>query len=168
MLVAAVFCRIHQQFIDDQRQWHGCLFGKIPPGRFAIDRYVAAEQSSGVGADSVDKVLPASLQVEILTLRHQLNVLRRKSPQRLAFTSVDRLVFAGLYRLAPGVLDADREHPRGRTHMVRDGKRDKVKLDEFAAAIETAKTLAETKHFQTVYVINEADAERTIGQPKPR
>jgi hypothetical protein len=48
----------------------------------------------------------ASLQAEILTLRHQLNVLRRKSPQRLGFTSIDRLVFAGLYRLAPGVLDA--------------------------------------------------------------
>src|ERR1700736_1764293 len=48
----------------------------------------------------------ASLQVEILTLRHQLNVLRRKSPQRLGFTSIDRLVFAGLYRLAPGMLDA--------------------------------------------------------------
>src|SRR5258708_5938750 len=48
----------------------------------------------------------ASLQAEILMLRHQLNVLRRKSPQRLTFTSVDRLVFAGLYRLAPGVLDA--------------------------------------------------------------
>jgi hypothetical protein len=30
----------------------------------------------------------ASLQAEILTLRHQLNVLRRKSPQRLTFTSV--------------------------------------------------------------------------------
>src|SRR6201997_3475708 len=48
----------------------------------------------------------ASLQAEILTLRHQLNVLRRKSPQRITFTSIDRLVFAGLYRLAPGVLDA--------------------------------------------------------------
>src|SRR5256885_10245976 len=48
----------------------------------------------------------ASLQAEILTLRHQLNVLRRKSPQRLTFTSIDRLVFAGLYRLAPRVLDA--------------------------------------------------------------
>ena len=48
----------------------------------------------------------ASLQAEILTLRHQLNVLRRKSPQRLAFTGIDRLVFAGLYRLAPDVLDA--------------------------------------------------------------
>jgi len=48
----------------------------------------------------------ASLQAEILTLRHQLNVLRRKSPQRLTFCSIDRLVFAGLYRLEPGVLDA--------------------------------------------------------------
>src|SRR5882672_7849422 len=48
----------------------------------------------------------ASLQVEILTLRHQLNVLRRKSPQRPTFTSIDRLVFAGLYREAPGVLEA--------------------------------------------------------------
>src|SRR6201997_5027443 len=48
----------------------------------------------------------ASLQAEILTLGHQLNVLRGKSPQRLGFTSIDRLVFAGLYRLAPGVLDA--------------------------------------------------------------
>jgi transposase InsO family protein len=48
----------------------------------------------------------ASVQAEILTLRHQLNVLRRKSPQLLTFTSIDRLVFAGLYRLAPAVLDA--------------------------------------------------------------
>ena len=46
-----------------------------------------------------------SLQAEILTLRHQLNVLRRKSPQRLTFSSIDRLVFAGLYGLTPGVLD---------------------------------------------------------------
>jgi hypothetical protein len=48
----------------------------------------------------------AALEAEILVLRHQLNVLRRKSPKRLAFSNVDRLVFAGLYRLAPGVLDA--------------------------------------------------------------
>jgi hypothetical protein len=46
------------------------------------------------------------LQTGILTLRHQLNVLRRKAPQRLTFSSIDRLVFAGLYRLALGVLDA--------------------------------------------------------------
>src|SRR5216683_218545 len=48
----------------------------------------------------------AALQAEILVLRHQLNVLRRKSPKRLAFGNIDRLVFAGLYRVAPGVLDA--------------------------------------------------------------
>ena len=48
----------------------------------------------------------ASLEAEILLLRHQLNVLRRKSPKRMAFTDVDRLVFAGLYHLAPGVLNA--------------------------------------------------------------
>ena len=33
-------------------------------------------------------------------------MLRRKSPKRLAFSNVDRLVFAGLYRVAPEVLDA--------------------------------------------------------------
>jgi hypothetical protein len=32
--------------------------------------------------------------------------MRRKSPKRLAFSNVDRLVFAGLYHVAPGVLDA--------------------------------------------------------------
>ena len=49
----------------------------------------------------------ASLEAEILTLRHQLNVLRRKSPKRLAFSNVDRLIFAGLYQIAPrvGTLD---------------------------------------------------------------
>jgi transposase InsO family protein len=46
------------------------------------------------------------LEAEILVLRHQLNVLRRKAPKRVALSSIDRLVFAGLYRLAPGVLDA--------------------------------------------------------------
>jgi hypothetical protein len=47
-----------------------------------------------------------ALEAEILVLRHQLNVLRRKSPKRSAFGNTDRLLFAGLYRVAPGVLDA--------------------------------------------------------------
>jgi hypothetical protein len=46
------------------------------------------------------------LQAEILILRHQLNVLRRRSPKRVTLSTVDRLVFVGLYRLAPKVLDA--------------------------------------------------------------
>ena len=48
----------------------------------------------------------ASLEAEILTLRHQLNVLQRQSPKRLTFGNFDRLVFATLYRLAPRILDA--------------------------------------------------------------
>src|SRR5215467_6634876 len=48
----------------------------------------------------------AALQAEILVLRHQLNVLRRKSPKRLVFRNIDRLVFAGLYGLTPGVRNA--------------------------------------------------------------
>jgi transposase InsO family protein len=48
----------------------------------------------------------ASLEAEILVLRHQLNVLRRKSPERLTFSRIDRVVFTGLYALAPSILDA--------------------------------------------------------------
>jgi hypothetical protein len=44
----------------------------------------------------------AALQTEILVLRHQLNVLRRRAPKRVAVRNIDRLVFAGLYRPAPG------------------------------------------------------------------
>jgi hypothetical protein len=38
----------------------------------------------------------ASLEAEILALRRQLTVLRRKAPKRLAFRSFDRLFFASL------------------------------------------------------------------------
>jgi len=47
-----------------------------------------------------------ALQSEILVLRHQLNVLRRKSHARSAFSGSDRMVFAGLYALVPNVVDA--------------------------------------------------------------
>ena len=47
----------------------------------------------------------AALEAEIVALCHQLNVLRRKAPKRLVFSNFDRLVFASLYRLAPGILN---------------------------------------------------------------
>jgi hypothetical protein len=46
------------------------------------------------------------LEAEVLVLRNQINVLRRKSPKRLSFGNLDRLVFVGLYRLVPGIVDA--------------------------------------------------------------
>jgi hypothetical protein len=48
----------------------------------------------------------AALQAEILVLRHQVNVLRRKSPKRFVFSNIDRLVFADLYGLMPNVRNA--------------------------------------------------------------
>jgi hypothetical protein len=42
-----------------------------------------------------------ALQTEVLALRHQLNVLRRRAPKRVAVNNIDRLVFAGLHHLAP-------------------------------------------------------------------
>jgi hypothetical protein len=48
----------------------------------------------------------ASLEAEIVALRQQLNVLRRKSAKRPAFSTFDRAFFAGLYRIAPGIKDA--------------------------------------------------------------
>src|SRR4030081_3741395 len=49
---------------------------------------------------------PAALAAEIMVLRHQINILRRHSPKRQTFSAMDRLIFAGLYRLAPTVLNA--------------------------------------------------------------
>src|SRR6266436_3609298 len=48
----------------------------------------------------------ARLEAEILVLRQQINVLRRRSPKRFVFGSFDRVVFVGLYRLVPGIVDA--------------------------------------------------------------
>ncbi len=50
----------------------------------------------------------AKLHHEILILRHQLNVLRRTSPERVALTNVDRLFLVWSYSVWPGVLRAVR------------------------------------------------------------
>jgi transposase InsO family protein len=41
-----------------------------------------------------------------MALRQQINVLRRTAPKRPRFSSIDRLIFVGLYRLFPNVRDA--------------------------------------------------------------
>src|ERR1700676_2340658 len=48
----------------------------------------------------------AALEAEILTLRQQINVLRRTAPKKQTFSSIDRLIFVCLYRLVPGVRGA--------------------------------------------------------------
>src|SRR5712692_5514933 len=48
----------------------------------------------------------AKLEAEILVLRQQINVLRRTAPKRLLLSSIDRLIFVGLYRLFPDVRGA--------------------------------------------------------------
>jgi transposase InsO family protein len=46
------------------------------------------------------------LKAEIVVLRHQLNVLRRKAPKRVKLSGSDRTLFVWLYRLFPGIADA--------------------------------------------------------------
>jgi len=47
-----------------------------------------------------------TLEAEIWILRQQINVLRRTAPKKQTFSSIDRLIFVGLYRLRPSVRDA--------------------------------------------------------------
>src|SRR5512147_2219318 len=48
----------------------------------------------------------ASLELEVVALRHQLAVLRRQRPGRPRLFSADRLLWVWLYRIWPKVLDA--------------------------------------------------------------
>ena len=48
----------------------------------------------------------ARLEAEIVMLRHQVNVLRRRVPSKPRLTVADRLIFVWLYRLFPSVLSA--------------------------------------------------------------
>jgi len=48
----------------------------------------------------------ASLELEVVALRHQLTVLRRQRPGRPRLFSTDRLLWVWLYRIWPQVLDA--------------------------------------------------------------
>jgi transposase InsO family protein len=48
----------------------------------------------------------ARLEAEIVFLRHQLNLLRRRLPAKPRLTAADRLLFVWLYRLVPSLLTA--------------------------------------------------------------
>jgi hypothetical protein len=48
----------------------------------------------------------ARLEAEIIFLRHQLNVLRRRAPSKPRLTIADRMILVWLYRLFPSVLSA--------------------------------------------------------------
>ena len=48
----------------------------------------------------------AEIGAEILILRHQLQVLSRKAPQRPRLNMADRILLVWLYRICPGVLSA--------------------------------------------------------------
>ena len=48
----------------------------------------------------------ASLEAEILTLRHQLCIQRPHLPKRVTVGAIDRVIFVGLYRLVPSNLNA--------------------------------------------------------------
>src|ERR1700745_3139440 len=47
----------------------------------------------------------ASLELELVALRHQVIVLRRQRPHRLRLLSADRLLWVWLYRVRPQVLE---------------------------------------------------------------
>jgi hypothetical protein len=46
------------------------------------------------------------LKAEIVVLRHQLNILRRKSPKRPKLSHFDRVLFVWLYRICPNIAGA--------------------------------------------------------------
>ncbi len=48
----------------------------------------------------------ARLEAEIVVLRHQLLILRRKAPVRLRLSVLDCFIFVWLYRVSPCVIDA--------------------------------------------------------------
>ena len=48
----------------------------------------------------------ASLELELVALRHQVSVLRRQRPGQLRLSSTDRLLWVWLYRIWPQVLNA--------------------------------------------------------------
>jgi hypothetical protein len=77
-----------------------------------------------------------SLEAEILILRHQLNIQRRHQPKGLAFSAVDRLIFVGLYRLAPPRISQNRSVIRMRAYAVRLLRLRRIEFSVHTGALE--------------------------------
>src|SRR5260370_553469 len=69
----------------------------------------------------------ARLQAEIIVLRHQVNVLRRRLPAKPRLTVTDRLISVCLYWLFPSL-------PRPVTYALCDGDRGAIGRSRMAVA----------------------------------
>jgi hypothetical protein len=89
---------------------HTCAYRKLNGSRHPANRLIVGPMGELFGfiwcAIAALFRSRAVLQAEILVLRHQLNILRRRSPKRVILGKVDRLVFCGLYRVSPTALNA--------------------------------------------------------------
>ena len=61
------------------------------------------------------------LEAEIVLLRHQLNVLRRRIPSKPKLAISDRLLFVWLYRLFPSVSERRHHCPARDDHPLASG-----------------------------------------------
>ena len=75
-----------------------------------------------------------SLEAEILALRHQLNVLRRASPQRPVFSNFDRMILVCLYRIAPRISGRPHDRRAGNRYPVASGRLSLLLALEIASA----------------------------------
>ena len=81
----------------------------------------------------------ARLEAEIVLLRHQLNVLRRRVPSKPRLAVADRLLFVWLYRLFPSVLNAVDDCPARDDHPMASGGLPAVLALEVALSWRSAK-----------------------------
>jgi hypothetical protein len=70
-----------------------------------IREHEGTARTAGSLAVVAGEVAPP-LEAENLVLRHQVNILRRRSSGRLRLSNADRMAFVWLYRLCPSVVDA--------------------------------------------------------------
>jgi hypothetical protein len=83
----------------------------------------------------------ARLEAENLVLRQQINVLRRRMPNRPALKNIDRLLFVWLYRWFPSTVGALRWHRVGFRAYWRWRSRNRVGRPKAPAECETMENM---------------------------